>query len=72
MSGVPCRARISRRCEETVRRTDALEDGTYDEHADTVVCDACYVRAMSFSPSGRALLHELENAILQARAGGLS
>lgn len=69
MSAVPCRARISRNCEGDVRRADALEDGTYDERGDTVVCDACYVRAMSFSHSGRALRHELEDAILQARAG---
>ena len=71
MSAVPCRARISHLCEGDVRRADALEDGTYDEHGDTVVCDACYVRAMAFSPSGRALHHELQEAIRQARAGML-
>lgn len=70
MSAVPCRARISRRCEGTVRRADAEEDGTYDEHGDTVVCDSCYVAAMGFSPSGRALRHELPDAILAARMAG--
>lgn len=64
---VACRARITRLCEISVQPEIAEDDGTYDEATGTIVCDPCYVRAMRFSPSGRALHHELDDSIAAAR-----
>lgn len=42
------------------------EDGTYlaeGNYANTIICDACYVRLMPLTPSGAGLTHELHPAI---------
>lgn len=62
-----CRAQIAQACEGSRDAEQAEGDNTYDPETGTFVCDACYLRAMPFSPSGRALAEELEEAIEAAR-----
>lgn len=69
---IVCRARVSADCyhgKPTRTQFNAdlplAEDGTYD--GGSIVCDACYVRLMPLTPSGRGLNSELNVAIEEAR-----
>lgn len=71
---IRCRARVSHYCEHGRPVSDVYEapdwekeDGTYNRLSETVVCNQCYVKLMPLTPSGQALNHELELAILAAR-----
>ena len=48
-----------------------LEDGTYESVSMSVVCNPCYVDLMPLTPSGQALLHELDTAIKHVHDGHL-
>lgn len=70
MTTIICRARVSRDCfhghpSEAQFGEDLPLDGTFD--GTSIVCDACYVKLMPLTPSGRALHHELPAAIERAR-----
>jgi hypothetical protein len=77
---IVCRARVDPECyhgqptavqflDENLPMT---EDGTYENDGEggSVVCDPCYIRVAPLTPSGRALLHELPEAIRMARSMG--
>lgn len=38
-------------------------DGTYDPATNSIVCNSCYVAIMPFTPSGKALSHEIDTAV---------
>ena len=60
---VPCRAAVSEDCQIYADKDDSTYGGG------TVICMPCYAHLMPFTPSGRALLGELDQAIADARAG---
>lgn len=71
-----CRARISPDCEHGAERPNWQHDGTYrvtrerdavTPFRDSIICNACYVYLMPFTPSGHALLHELDDAVASVR-----
>lgn len=73
---INCRARIANGClngkpVDFIYDDDnpVSGDGTYRVIAGcgTVICDACYVALYPYTPSGRGLLHELDDAIKAAR-----
>lgn len=73
MHTIKCRAKLSNICldgQPTTKQFEGQdlplsEDGTFD--GDTIVCDPCFIVIMPYSPSGRALRPEIEEAIDQAR-----
>lgn len=70
---IKCRARVADDClhgcqpDLVYEDGDMTEDGTYQEHDRTLICEPCYVVVMEFSPSGRGLHSELPVAIARAR-----
>ena len=60
---VPCRAAVSEDCQIYCDPHDSTFDGL------TVICIICYAHLMPYTPSGRALLGELPQAIVDARSG---
>lgn len=71
MSLIKCRAKVSPNClngRPASTEAPPHEDGTYDGMTETIVCDACYVAVMPFTPSGMGLTAELPAAIAKARA----
>ncbi len=73
---IRCRAKIAGGCADGDTTTMAwgedlsiMEDGTFvsDGNGGTVICDACYIRLMPLTPSGRGLNHELASALAKFR-----
>jgi hypothetical protein len=72
MNEINCRAQVSTQCfhgrpivaqfgfEGTME-----DDGTYDIATNSIVCDACYIKLMPFTPSGRALRDEVRGSNLK-------
>lgn len=68
---VVCRAHLTSKCHQGrlyshpgshVDGSGMAVDGTYKNGS--IVCDDCYVRLMPYSPSGKGLLNELDDAIV--------
>ncbi len=74
---IRCRAKISPACYDGKPTSTQFfgedepltGDGTWlrDDKGGTIVCDPCYLGLMPLTPSGRALNHELPDAIVRAR-----
>jgi len=60
---VPCRAAVSEDCQIYADKHDRTYGGG------TVICMMCYAHLMPYTPSGRALLGELDQAVLDCRNG---
>lgn len=66
---VHCRARVSVDCENGEEPYyDQEEDGTWN--GESVICDPCYIKLMPYTPSGRALLDEIDEALEEIRQTG--
>lgn len=70
---IVCRAKVSTAClnGQSTRLQfgepdlGMAKDGTFD--GESIVCDSCYIKLMPHTPSGRALHHELDDAIATVR-----
>ena len=60
---VPCRAAVSEDCQIYADKDDSTYGGG------TVICTPCFVHLMPYTRSGRALLGEQDQAILDCRNG---
>lgn len=75
MYRITCRARVSEDCldgEPTSRQfgedISMSNDNTYEDGGGgSIVCDACYVKIVPMTPSGKGLLYELEPVINDLR-----
>ena len=72
MTEIVCRAKIAEGClngrpsaEQFGEDLPLDEDSTFD--GESIVCDVCYIALMPFTQSSRALHHEIDDAIKQAR-----
>ena len=63
MSSAPCRANISERCEIY----GSTESGTFD--GQRLICMSCYSLLLDYSPSGRCLLGEMDEALDNFKKG---
>lgn len=73
MPEITCRAKLVGAClhgKDTYQQfgepdRPMSDDGTFD--GESIVCDPCYIALMPYTPSGRALTHEVELGITHAR-----
>lgn len=75
MNTINCRARLDSDCLNGVSTFEHFgedlpmsADGTYQESDDTIICDACYLHLLPYTPNGRGLFEDLPAAIVAYNA----